>query len=67
MTTTALKRVRVSSRNGLDFLALLAEWRRRRRYRAELRRLLSTGPHLIKDIGLAMSDVEREAFSPFWR
>lgn len=67
MTTTALTDAPVSNRSAFDFLALLAEWRQRRRYRAELRRLLSTGPHLLEDIGLTGSDMEREAFSPFWR
>ncbi len=37
------------------------------RYRAELARLLRIGPHLVEDIGLTMSDAEREADLPFWR
>lgn len=46
---------------------LLREWRRRRRFRADLRRLLEIGPHMIDDIGLAYEDALRESEEPVWR
>jgi uncharacterized protein YjiS (DUF1127 family) len=41
-------------------------WRFRHRYRAELRRLLATGPHLVKDLGLALDTAVRESEKSFW-
>ena len=67
VTTTALTHAPASGRSAADFCGLLTEWRRRRRYRAELRRLLSTGPHLLEDIGLTAAGAAREAALPFWR
>ncbi len=48
------------------FQLLRNEWRKRRNYRADLRRLLETGPHLIPDIGLKTEDAMKEASKPFW-
>ena len=48
------------------FQSLRSEWRKRRNYRADLRRLLATGPHLIPDIGLETEEAIREASKPFW-
>jgi uncharacterized protein YjiS (DUF1127 family) len=48
------------------FQLLRNEWRKRRNYRADLRRLLATGPHLIPDIGLKTEESIREASKPFW-
>jgi uncharacterized protein YjiS (DUF1127 family) len=48
-------------------LPWLIVWRRRRRRRAELRRLLATGRYLIADIGLDAETVEREILKPFWQ
>ena len=42
-------------------------WGARRRYRAELRRLLRVGVHLIADIGLPLAEARAEAAKPFWR
>ncbi|MGD9511651.1 MAG: hypothetical protein AB7I59_26625 [Geminicoccaceae bacterium] len=67
MTVTALTHAPVSSRTVTDLLALLTAWRGRRRYRAELRRLLRTGPHLLADIGLTPAVAACEARLPFWR
>jgi uncharacterized protein YjiS (DUF1127 family) len=50
-----------------DGIVLLELWRARRRERAELRRLLRTGRHLLRDIGLAPEQVAAEAAKPFWR
>jgi len=47
-------------------ISLRNEWRKRRKYRADLRRLLATGPHLIPDIGLKTEEAAREASKPFW-
>ena len=44
-----------------------AEWQRRRRYRLDLKRLLSVGPHMIEDIGLSLEDACREIAKPFWQ
>lgn len=48
------------------FQSLRNEWRIRRNYRADLRRLLATGPHLIHDIGLKTEEAIMEASKPFW-
>jgi len=61
-----------SSRNGLtavaellgDAFTLAYGWRDRSRQRRTLMRL---DDHLLHDIGLSRSDVEREASKPFWR
>lgn len=45
----------------------LAEWIRRRQYRADLKRLLKVGPHMINDIGLPLHEAHREIGKPFWR
>ena len=42
-------------------------WSARRQYRAELRRLLRVGPHLIEDLGLPLAAAIAEAHKPFWR
>ena len=44
--------------------AMLAEWRRRARSRAELARL---GAHELRDIGLTPADCQHECAKPFWR
>lgn len=67
MTATILRLGSSDRRIDAGFLSLLVDWRRRRHYRAELRRLLRTGPHLIADIGLAAPAAAREAARPFWR
>jgi len=58
-------------RAGLRLLPRLTTtgtvWLKRRARRAELRRLLRTGPHLIADIGLAPEAARREARKPFWK
>lgn len=41
--------------------------RRRHRQRADLRRLLRAGPHLIADIGLDHEAASVESRLPFWR
>jgi uncharacterized protein YjiS (DUF1127 family) len=47
-----------------SWLALLREWRRRRRSRVSLCRLNS---HMLKDVGLTYAEAEHEANKPFWR
>jgi uncharacterized protein YjiS (DUF1127 family) len=67
VTVTALTHTPVWNRTVTDLPALLADWRVRRRYRAELRRLLRTGQHLLADIGLTPAAAAHEACLPFWR
>ena len=43
-----------------------AEWRRRRRYRTDLKRLLLVGPYMIVDIGLTFEEAREEIAKPFW-
>jgi uncharacterized protein YjiS (DUF1127 family) len=60
------------NRNGLtavaellgDAFTLAYGWRERSRQRRSLMRL---DDHMLHDIGLSRSDVEREASKPFWR
>jgi uncharacterized protein YjiS (DUF1127 family) len=60
------------SRSGLtavaellgDAFTLAHGWRDRSRQRRTLMRL---DDHLLADVGLSRSDVEREASKPFWR
>ena len=42
-------------------------WRRRRRFRAELTRLMLVGPYMVDDIGLPATYAVAEARKPFWR
>jgi len=46
---------------------MTAEWRRRHRYRADLKRLLKVGHYMIDDIGLAYEEALRESGKPFWK
>jgi uncharacterized protein YjiS (DUF1127 family) len=50
-----------------EIRAVLRAWRRRYRYPRELARLMSSGPHLIEDIGLSRTHADREVAKPFWR
>ena len=45
----------------------LQVWRSRHRHRADLRRLLLIGSHLIKDIGLELDNAITESRKPFWK
>jgi uncharacterized protein YjiS (DUF1127 family) len=47
--------------------AVLAELRRRRRTRAELRRLLKVGPHMLSDVGLDYAAALAESRKPLWQ
>ena len=42
-------------------------WRRRRSYRADLDRLLTTGDHLVRDTGFSREDAMREITKPAWQ
>jgi uncharacterized protein YjiS (DUF1127 family) len=48
----------------VDAFTLAYGWRDRSRQR---RTLMRFDDHLLHDIGLSRSDVEREASKPFWR
>ena len=57
--------LRLSLRQALSrTLAMLREWRRRSRDRAELARL---DERMLRDIGISRGDVWREINKPFWR
>ena len=45
---------------------LFSEWERRVLYRKNLRRLLATGPHLVRDIGLGIDEALYEISKPFY-
>jgi uncharacterized protein YjiS (DUF1127 family) len=45
---------------------LVSEWERRVFYRRDLRRLLYTGPHLVRDIGLGVDEARHEISKPFY-
>lgn len=46
---------------------VLRVWQARRRYRADLKRLLQLGAYLIDDIGMGLKEAIEEARKPFWR
>ncbi len=50
-----------------SLLEIVRVWRFRRRYRADLQRLLRLGAYLIDDIGLGPKEAVEEAGKPFWR
>jgi uncharacterized protein YjiS (DUF1127 family) len=45
---------------------LISEWERRVLYRKDLRRLLYSGPHLVRDIGLGIDEALYEVSKPFY-
>ncbi len=47
--------------------AALAELRRRRQRRAELRRLLRVGPHMVADVGMDHAAALAESRKPLWQ
>jgi uncharacterized protein YjiS (DUF1127 family) len=50
----------------LQQVPLIAEWERRIFYRRDLGRLLDTGPHLVRDIGLGIGEALHEISKPFY-
>jgi len=50
----------------LAVIPCVSEWRRRILYRKELERLLSIGPHLVRDMGLGIDEVLHEVSKPFY-
>ena len=50
----------------LGVIHCISEWRRRILYRRELERLLNTGPHLIRDMGLGIDEALHEVSKPFY-
>ncbi len=50
----------------LQQIPLIAEWKRRIFYRKDLGRLLDTGPHLVRDIGLGIDEALHEISKPFY-
>ncbi len=54
-------------RRTAEAASLMAEWNRRRAYRADLKRLLSVGRYMIRDIGLTPEEALYESRKPFWK
>jgi uncharacterized protein YjiS (DUF1127 family) len=50
----------------LGYFPCISEWRRRTLYRGELGRLLETGPHLVRDMGLGIDEALHEVSKPFY-
>ena len=46
---------------------LVRRWTLRRALRRDLARLLATGPHMLRDIGIEEAEARREVALPFWR
>lgn len=61
----------ISKDRVLDLLqdprCLVQRWRARATYRRELARLLTAGPHLVRDLGLDEAGACEEIRKPFWR
>jgi uncharacterized protein YjiS (DUF1127 family) len=47
-------------------IPLISEWETRVLYRRELRRLLDTGLHLVRDIGMGLDEAFYEISKPFY-
>jgi uncharacterized protein YjiS (DUF1127 family) len=54
-------------RSRYNLRDMIAKWRDRDRFRAELERKLRDDPHLIDDIGMTRRQVEEELARPFWQ
>jgi uncharacterized protein YjiS (DUF1127 family) len=54
-------------KHGTALADTIALWKQRRRYRADLRRLLQVGPYMLRDIGLTPEEGYREIRKPFWK
>jgi uncharacterized protein YjiS (DUF1127 family) len=67
LPSAALSRRGTLASSLAEITAVLGAWRQRYRYRRELSRLISSGPHLVEDIGQSRAHAEREAAKPFWR
>ena len=50
----------------LGHIPCISEWRIRILYRRELERLLKTGPHLVRDMGLGIDEALHEVGKPFY-
>lgn len=57
----------VLRRRTAEVASLLTEWKRRRAYRDDLRRLLCVGRYMIIDIGLTPEEALYESRKTFWK
>jgi uncharacterized protein YjiS (DUF1127 family) len=57
---------RIPGNTLLQRIPLIDEWERRIFYRRNLGRLLDTGPHLVRDIGLGIDEALHEISKPFY-
>jgi len=55
------------SRSFLGHIPFVSEWERRILYRRELARLLDTGLHLVRDMGLGIDEALHEVSKPFYK
>lgn len=46
---------------------IVERWRKRRRYRWHLQRIIDSSPELLADIGLTEKAAAEEVAKPFWR
>jgi uncharacterized protein YjiS (DUF1127 family) len=51
----------------LASIATLRDWTKRMRSRRELRNLCDLNCHILQDIGLTKTALQREIEKPFWR
>lgn len=56
----------ISGNSLMQKIPLIAEWERRLNYRRELGRLLDTGPHLVRDMGLGVDEALHEISKTFY-
>lgn len=56
----------ISGNSLMQKIPLIAVWERRIIYRRELGRLLDTGPHLVRDMGLGIDEALYEVSKPFY-
>jgi uncharacterized protein YjiS (DUF1127 family) len=47
--------------------SIIERWRKRRRFRWHLRRIIDSSPELLADVGLTEETAELEIAKPFWR
>jgi len=56
----------ISGNSLIQKIPLIEEWERRIIYRSELGRLLDTGSHLVRDMGLGIDEALHEINKPFY-
>jgi uncharacterized protein YjiS (DUF1127 family) len=57
---------RILNSSLLGRIPCISEWERRVLYRRELERVLNTGFHLVRDMGLGIDEALHEVSKPFY-